>query len=226
MSLLILALAPVLLVAFYIYLRDKYEREPIALLVLAFVAGCLIVIPVSIVESRLSVPAQSMQNYASAGWTAFVVAAFTEESFKFLALMILFWDNKNFNEKFDGIVYAVFISLGFAAVENIMYVMDGGASVGILRAFTAVPAHALFGIVMGYQTGLARFFPKEKSWRLFLALALPILLHGIYDFILMSEHPLLLLVFIPFLVFLWIYGFRRMKDLSDRSVFRVFTGKK
>lgn len=226
MSLLILALAPVLVVAFYIYLRDKYEREPIAQLVLAFVAGCLITIPVSIIEGRLSVPAQSMQNYASAGWTAFVVAAFTEESFKFLALMILFWDNKNFNEKFDGIVYAVFISLGFAAVENIMYVMDGGAQVGILRAFTAVPAHALFGIVMGYQAGLARFFPKEKSWRLFLALAMAILLHGIYDFILMTEHPYLLLVFIPFLVFLWIFGFRRMRQLSDRSVFRVFSRKK
>jgi len=220
MNLLILALAPVLVVAFYIYLRDKYEREPIALLVLAFVAGCLITIPVSIIEGWLSVPAQSMQTYASAGWTAFVVDAFTEELFKFIALMILFWNNKNFNEKFDGIVYAVFISLGFAAIENIMYVMEGGASVGILRAFTAVPAHALFGIVMGYQVGLARFFPGEKSWRLFLALAIPILLHGIYDFILMTEHPYLLLVFIPFLVFLWRYGFRRMKQLSDRSVYR------
>ncbi len=226
MSLIIIALAPVLVVALYIYIRDKYEREPIALLALALVGGCLITLPVSFVEGWLSVPARLMQDYAAAGWTAFVVAAFTEEVFKFLALMLLFWSNRNFNEKFDGIVYAVFVSLGFAAVENILYVLDGGTRVGILRAFTAVPAHALFGIVMGYQVGLARFYPKEKMQKLFLALALPILLHGIYDFILMTEHPYLLLVFIPFLVFLWIFGFRRMRELSDRSIFRVFSRKK
>ena len=94
---------------------------------------------------------------------------------------------------------------------------------GLTRAFTAVPAHALFGIVMGYQLGLARFYPREKLRRLFLALALPILLHGVYDFILMSGHPYLLLVFVPYLAFLWIFGFRRMRQLSDRSIYRWLT---
>ncbi|MFC2116672.1 PrsW family glutamic-type intramembrane protease [Bacteroidota bacterium] len=220
MSLIIIALAPVLIIAFYIYFRDKYEREPLGQLLLALIAGCIITIPVIFVEGWLGTPMKYLDGYPKAAWNAFVVAGFTEELFKFLALMILFWQNRNFNEKFDGIVYASFISLGFAGVENILYVSEGGAGLGLTRAFTAVPAHALFGIVMGYQVGLARFYPNEKLYRLVLALTLPIILHGVYDFILMSGHPYLLLVFVPYVFFLWIFGFRRMRELSDRSIFR------
>jgi len=220
MNLIIIALAPVLIISIYIYVRDKYEKEPIAQLILALIAGSIITIPVIFVEGWIAFPLRYLHGYAAPAWNAFAVASLTEESFKYLALMILFWNNRNFNEKFDGIVYASFISLGFAGVENILYVSDGGFGVGLIRAITAVPAHALFGIVMGYQVGLAKFYPKEKQRRLFLALALPILLHGIYDFILMSEHPYLLLLFVPYLLFLWIFGFRRMRELSDRSVYR------
>jgi len=220
MNLILIALAPVFIIAFYIYLRDKYEREPVGQLLLALAAGCLITLPVMIVEGWLAKPMVYLTGYSSAAWNAFVVAAFTEELFKFQALLILFWNNRNFNEKFDGIVYAAFISLGFAAVENILYVTDGGAGVGLSRAFTAVPANALFGVVMGYQVALARFYPRERIWRLFLALTLPIILHGVYDFILMSGHPYLLLAFIPYVAFLWIFGFRRMRELSDRSIYR------
>lgn len=222
MNLIIIALAPVLIIAIYIYVRDKYEREPLELLVLALIAGCLITIPVVFVEGWLGIPLSYLKGYPAAAWNAFVVAAFTEELFKYVAFLILFWSNRNFNEKFDGIVYASFISLGFAGVENILYVTQGGAGVGLSRAFTAVPAHALFGIVMGYQLGMARFYPQEKLRRLFLAFALPVFLHGVYDFILMSGHPFLLLVFVPYLFFLWIFGFRRMRELSDSSIFRWF----
>jgi RsiW-degrading membrane proteinase PrsW (M82 family) len=225
MNLIIIALAPVLVIAVYIYLRDRYEREPIGQLVLALTAGGLITIPVIFVETWLSFPLEFMEGMASAAWSALVVAAMTEESFKFLALMILFWNNRNFNEKFDGIVYASFIALGFAGVENILYVADGGTGVGLVRAFTAVPGHALFGILMGYQAGLARFYPAERNRRLFYALALPVLLHGLYDFILMSEHPYLLLGFIPYVIFLWIFGFRRMRQLSERSIYRMILGR-
>ncbi len=222
MSLIIIALAPVLVIATYIYIRDKYEREPIRLLLISLIVGCIITIPVVFVEGLLAARGQGLVGLASAAWSGFVVAAFTEELFKLLALYLLIWRNRHFNEKFDGIVYATFISLGFAGVENILYVTDGGMSVGITRAFTAVPAHALFGIVMGYQFGLAKFYPNERSWRLLLALVIPILLHGIYDFILMSGHPSLLFVFIPFLIFLWFFGFRRIRQLSERSIYRNF----
>jgi RsiW-degrading membrane proteinase PrsW (M82 family) len=220
MNLIIIALAPVFIIAIYIYIRDKYEREPVRLLLLSLIAGCIITIPVAFIEGLIASAGRDLSGWASAAWTAFIVAACTEELFKFLALFLLIWRNRHFNEKFDGIVYACFISLGFAGVENILYVTDGGMSVGVTRAFTAIPAHALFGVLMGYHFGLARFYPKERTERLILALFIPILVHGIYDFILMSGHPYLLFVFIPYLIFLWLFGFRRIRQLSDRSIYR------
>ena len=76
---------------------------------------------------------------------------------KFLAFYVFFWKERNFNEKFDGIVYAVYIALGFAGIENIVYAFTGGVGVGLVRALTAVAAHALFGVVMGFYFGLAGF---------------------------------------------------------------------
>ena len=134
--------------------------------------------------------------------------------------MILFWSNHNFNEKFDGIVYAVFIALGFAAIENIMYVFRGGYNVGYVRALTAVPAHALFGTVMGYYFGHARFYPKRRTYNLFLAFLMPFIWHGLYDFLVMSQRQSLLLVFIPLLVYFWINGFRKLGQYSKASIFR------
>jgi len=226
MALLSIAVAPIVIILFYIYLRDKYEKEPFRSLLLALAAGCIITLPVIFVERLLSVPTGAIHGMAAAAYEAVVVAGLTEELFKFLAFILIFWNNKQFNETFDGIVYAAYISLGFALVENILYVASQGIEVGFVRAFTAVPAHALFGVIMGYQFGLARFYPSERSLRIILALLLPIILHGIYDFILMSGHDLYLLLFIPYILFLWIFGFRRMKSLSDRSVYRWISGKR
>ncbi|MBN2609986.1 MAG: PrsW family intramembrane metalloprotease [Bacteroidales bacterium] len=214
MELIFIALTPVFIIAFYIFYRDKYEKEPVLQLTKALFAGVLISMPVIFVERLLSVVAPIFGLLRPA-YDAFIVAAFTEELFKFIALYFLFWKNPDFSEKFDGLVYAVFVSLGFAGFENILYVINGGILVGWTRAITAVPAHALFGVVMGYYFGMAKFFPAIKSRYLQLSFMLPWLLHGIYDLILMSGHPVLLWVFIPFIIFLWITGFRRMKMLSD-----------
>jgi RsiW-degrading membrane proteinase PrsW (M82 family) len=220
MGLFAIALAPIVIIAFYLYYRDKYEKEPFWWLVVALIAGGIITLPVIYIERILAIPGYYMTRYFQAAWDAFVVAAFTEELFKFAALMIIFWNNRHFNEKFDGIVYASFVSLGFAAIENLLYVINGGYQVGLTRAFTAVPAHALFGIIMGYRVGLAKFYPEERRKQLTMALLMPMLFHGTYDFILMSGHEYLIFVFVPFLVFLWIYGFKRLKNLSDRSIYR------
>jgi RsiW-degrading membrane proteinase PrsW (M82 family) len=220
MGLFAIAVAPVIIIAFYLYYRDKYEKEPFWWLVVALIAGGVVTLPVIFFERILELPMYYMQGYLHAGWNAFVVAAFTEELFKFVLLLLIFWNNPTFNEKFDGIVYASFISLGFAAVENLLYVINGGFQVGLTRAFTAVPAPALFGIIMGYRVGLAKFYPKERKKQLSRALFMPMLFHGIYDFILMTGHPYLVFAFLPFLVFLWIYGFKRLKNLSDRSIYR------
>ena len=219
-TLLFVSLAPVLIIAFYIYSRDRYEKEPFSLLLKALITGVLTVIPAVIIERVLTGLSPVAEGLAYAGYTAFVVAGFTEELMKFLAFYFFFLKDKNFNEKFDGIVYAVYISLGFAAVENILYVFTGGVGVGIVRALTAVPAHALFGIVMGYYFGLARFDASHRSLNLMMAFLLPFLFHGLYDFILMSNSQFLLTVFIPLFVYFWVMGFRKMARLSDASVFR------
>ncbi len=221
MNLLVLALAPVIIIAFYIYFRDKYEKEPIKILLFSLLAGALTTIPILFVETFLDKYSENFEDLTKAAYDAFVVAAFTEEFFKYLALFLLIWNNKNFNENFDGIVYAVFISLGFASVENVLYVVgDSTYTVGVMRAVTAVPAHALFGVAMGYHFSMARFVPNVRSIQLALAFLVPVILHGIYDFILMADRPILLLLFVPYVIFLWILGFRRMKSHSDSSVFK------
>ncbi|MBN1598398.1 MAG: PrsW family intramembrane metalloprotease [Bacteroidales bacterium] len=220
MNLILVALAPVVIIALYVYFRDKYEKEPIRLLIKALIAGCIITVPVIFVERYFTSVKPPLSQIGDAFYTAFLVAAFTEEVFKYLVFIILIWQNKNFNKKFDGIVYAVFISLGFAAVENIMYVFNLGMNTGYIRAVVSVPGHAIFGIAMGYYFGLAKFYPSQRNLLLIRSFLYPILLHGVFDFILMSGHKILLLGFIPFVIFLYIDGLKRMKNLSDRSIFR------
>lgn len=220
MTLLIVALAPVITILIYIYFRDKYEKEPIGLLIKGFVAGAVIVIPCVFIEMFIAALFPFDVPYVSAIWNGFMVAGFTEELLKFAAVLLLFWNNRNFNEKFDGIVYAVFVSLGFAAIENLMYVYSNGISVGILRAFTAVPAHALFGIIMGSYIGLARFNPENKQGLRWQGFLYAWFFHGVYDFLLMTGNGLFVLIEIPFMFFLIRRAFRKMKKLSDESFYK------
>jgi RsiW-degrading membrane proteinase PrsW (M82 family) len=219
-SLLFISLAPVIVIAFYIYTRDIYEKEPVNLLLKALLIGVLIALPVVLIEYMLDAFYLGSEGLSQAAYTAFIVAALTEEGIKFLAMFLFFWKERNFNEKFDGIVYAVYISLGFAGIENVLYVFMGGYSIGILRALTAVPAHAFFGIMMGYYFGLARFDQKSTIRCLILAFVVPFISHGLYDFLLMGNTPLLLVIFIPVFLYFWVSGFRKMSKLSDLSVFK------
>ncbi len=220
MTLVFLSLAPVFIILFYIYFRDKYEKEPWVLLIQALALGVFLAFPVIFIEKLLSYVGKNFAGMARPFWDAFMVASFSEEGMKLLALFFLIWKNKAFNDKFDGIVYATFISLGFAGIENVLYVTGYGYATAFSRALTAVPAHALFGISMGYFFGLARFYPKKRKKYLWLSFLIPFVFHGAYDFILMAGNSWLLLSFLPFIVFMWISGFRRMKSLSQQSVFR------
>ena len=220
MAALLASLAPVLVILFYIWFRDKYDREPLGMLIKALLMGIVIVIPVIFVESMLMGLMPQSGKAAEAFYHAFVVAGFTEELFKFLALYILIWRSPSFNEQFDGIVYAVFVSLGFAGVENVLYVMDGGMQTALTRAITAVPAHAIFGIAMGYFLGIAHSYKELRNSYLARAILVPIALHGIYDFILMVEINWLLILFIPYVIWLYIMGMKKMRQLSNASVFK------
>lgn len=225
MILLAVSIAPILLLLIYLYKRDKYEKEPQKLLFKAFIFGALTVIPILFIETWLGDYWDAKYNYIdnkiqTAAFNAFAVAAFTEEFFKYLVFILIVWKNRNFNEKFDGIIYAVYISLGFAAIENIMYVIGNGMGTGILRAFTAVPAHTMFAITMGFLLAKAKFNKKRRAIYLFFSLAAPIMLHGFYDFIIMSQNEALLWVFFPFLIFMVIIAMKQMKILSDASRFK------
>ncbi len=225
MTILLVSLAPVLIILVYIYIRDRYEREPAGVLAVSLLAGVVIVIPVIFVEQWLMALMPVLSRVGVASYQAFIVAAGTEELFKFLAIMFLIWRRPSFNEKIDGIVYAAFVSLGFAAVENILYVSQGGYQTALLRAITAVPAHALFGVAMGYYLGIARMYEELRRPYLFRAFLVPWFLHGIYDFILMVEVSWLLFLFVPFVVCLYLMGLRKIRLLSDTSVFRPPEGE-
>jgi RsiW-degrading membrane proteinase PrsW (M82 family) len=225
LNLLLISIAPVLIILIYIYYRDKYEHEPLKLLAKSVIAGAIIAIPIISFELEIEswVESINLSNIQSAMWEAFAVAALVEESLKFLILYILIWKNINFNEKFDGVVYAVFVSLGYALVENIGYVfgdVSNGMDTGIIRAFTSVPAHAMFGIMMGYWFGLARFSTKNRKLFLIKSFAYPFIFHGIYDFLLMSKNESLLLLFIPLMLYMVFKTRKQMKNSVESSFFK------
>lgn len=220
-NLFLISVAPVFIILAYIYYRDKYEKEPLGLLLEGLLAGGVIVLPIIYFERLIEPFSHNFGQIGSAAWTAFLVAALVEEAFKFFAVYVLIWRNPNFNEKFDGIVYAVFVSLGFALVENIMYVFgnEEGLRVGLTRAITAVPAHAIFGIMMGYWLGFAKFIPSKRNKYMFAAFAYPFLFHGLYDFVLMSGHAILLALFVPLLIYMYFRANKRLNHLDDQSFF-------
>lgn len=138
------------------------------------------------------------ENVFMTALLAFVVVAGSEELVKFLAVYIYPFKRNAFNEPVDGIVYSVMASMGFATLENILYVFELGIGTGLLRMFTAVPAHAAFGVVMGYYMGLAKFDKENRTKLLAKGLLFAILLHGAYDFFLFQENipALALLAFV------------------------------
>lgn len=180
--LLAIATAPGVAIGLYIYLKDKHEREPIGLLLRAFLFGMLS----TLLTLAISIPINSVvpideQSIGEQALHAFLLVALIEEFSKFIFVRGVLYHNKNFNEPFDGIVYSVMVGMGFATFENILYVSDGGVSTAILRMFTAVPAHASFAVLMGYFLGKAKFEHKKGYYSIY-ALAVATLFHGAYDY--------------------------------------------
>lgn len=185
-----LAILPGIVICYVIYKSDRYDKEPRSMLTLAFTLGVLTTIPAVYLErlgSILGFSAHSpvLWNVAT---MAFVVVGLTEELMKFLVVRYLM-RLPTFNEPIDGIVYSVMVSMGFATLENILYVATHGTEVALMRMFTAVPAHAVFGIVMGFWIGLAKFADTKGFMRfLLLGLLSATLLHGAYDFFLFQDN--------------------------------------
>ena len=186
MGLLALAIAPGIAICLFIYFKDKYNREPLGLMLLSFIIGMLSIIPAVIIQLALTKPVERIMG-EGIFYTAvfsYLIVALSEEGSKFLGVRILPYRRKSFDDPFDGIVYAVMVSMGFATLENIGYVFQHGFGTGILRMFLSVPAHATFGVLMGYHIGLAKFDPANRKRHLLLAIFWPVLFHGTFDFFL------------------------------------------
>ena len=193
MYLLLLAIAPGIAISFYIYFKDKFNREPAKYLIMCFVFGVLCAIPAVIIEELgTNFSEQYLKAFIPAAvyiiLQAFIVVALTEEYCKFFVLKRYAFRKPEFDEPFDGIIYSVMVSMGFATIENVGYVFDNGVGVGIVRMLVSVPAHASFAVIMGYYAGLAKF-NIEKRRQLFLkGLLLATLFHGLFDgFLFLSE---------------------------------------
>ena len=224
MNLLLFAVAPILIIIIYIYFKDKYEKEPKRLLFYNFLLGAIVSIIITTILYYVLGVALPLTNHTSIFEQfikAFFIVGLTEEFSKYIIVRYFAQRNKEFNEPFDGIVYAVMVSMGFAATENIFYVLEGGYQTALLRAFTAVPAHASFGILMGYYMGKAKFSNNRIKLNLF-GLALAVLFHGTYDFFL----------FINFVPGIWTGAFvslfigiilsrKAIKKHQERSHFRI-----
>lgn len=223
-----MAVAPVIWLLRYIYNKDKYEKEPLGMLIKAFIFGVL-AIPLDLLIVAII---NSIWSGEMVFYSAFWEAGIPEELSKWLLFMLVIWRNRNFNEFFDGIVYACFISLGFACVENIMYVFGsesffGSIGVGIIRALLSVPGHFLFAVLMGYYLGLAKFDEEKRKKYLILSLLAPMAAHGLFDYLLMLESKLsdempfisvvLFVIFIYFDVKLWKIGLNKIKDMQEKS---------
>jgi RsiW-degrading membrane proteinase PrsW (M82 family) len=178
-----LALAPGCAIILYIYRKDKHEREPLSLLAISFIYGILS----TAVTFILSWPLNTYillqrESLVDEFYSAFFKVALVEEFSKFLFVRFVLFRNRNFNEPFDGIVYTVMVGMGFASLENVLYVFQYGFETAIWRMFTAVPAHATFAILMGFFLGKAKFAQGGKLLYMLTALFAATFFHGSYDY--------------------------------------------
>lgn len=188
MGLLALAIAPGIAICIYIYLKDKYNKEPISMLIWSFVLGMLSIIPAIIIQlSFTNFYGDWMKaDQVNIAFFSFAVVALSEEGSKLLTLRLFIYPRKAFDDPFDGIMYAVMIGMGFATLENVGYVMQHGIATAITRMFLSVPAHGTFAVLMGYYVGLAKFYPARRHRYYLFALLFPAFFHGSFDYCLFS----------------------------------------
>jgi RsiW-degrading membrane proteinase PrsW (M82 family) len=217
-----LSVAPGIAISLFIFLRDRYNREPRSLLVRSFLLG-LVSAGIAMVLQLILLPqVQSMMgdHIGSVAVKAFFVVALTEEWSKYIMVRYYAWRKPAFDEPLDGIVYTVMVGMGFATIENVGYVMQHGIGTAFLRMFLSVPAHACFAVLMGYQLGLAKFHESRKWVYLFRGLALAVLFHGLFDFFLflqentrVTDHVSTLVLFLGALA-----SFIIALNLSNRAI--------
>ena len=227
--LLIIAILPVILLGAYIYKKDKH-KEPRSLLVKLFISGilsCFLVIIASAIAAIFLLFVNKSHTVMSSiefCLYIFIFIALLEETCKWIMSYYIGYKNKEFDELYDIIVYTVFVALGFAAFENILYVFDlQSIQVGIIRGLLAIPGHVCDGIAMGYYLSLAKYHEqkgnkKEEKKNKIKSILIPTLYHGIYDYCCLTESNIILITFIIFIIFLYTTSLKKIKLLSEDEV--------
>lgn len=219
LSVITAAVAPGIALLVYFYLKDLYDSEPIHMVARVFLYGVLLVFPTMVLQRTLVVGLGE-----SPFLFAFGITGAVEEFLKWFILYYAIYKHTVFDEPYDAIVYAVSVSLGFATLENVIYALLNSFSFSALlfRAFLPVSGHALFAVMMGYYMGKAKFGdPGNKNWLLFKSLAIPIFLHGLFDYILMQTKTYWIWLIVPLMVFLWVRGMGNVNRANAKSPFRA-----
>lgn len=173
-----------------------------------FIIGALLVFPIMVIQHAFIT-----ENLLTGSFSrSFILFGFTEEFFKWFLLYSFTFNHNQFHKPYDGIVYGVALALGFATVENFLYLVANGVHTAFFRALLPVSSHALFGVIMGYYLGLAKF-EKRRNVKLILLLSvsIPIVLHGMYDFIIIAADKYIHIIIVPFMFFLWWFALHKVK---------------
>ncbi len=247
------ALIPALLLCWYIYAKDRMEKEPIGLLCILFFSGAAAYLPAIFAENLLigafdkvfennmiadvggTVMFESEGVYfAHSAFCSFFAVALVEEGIKWAIMFFVTFRNKNFSHLFDGVVYSVFVSLGFAAVENVRYAVIDGWNTFLLRSLISVPGHMMFGVLMGFfYTMWHTYLLCKKEERtlasegritvekrfasapwLISSIVLPIVIHGAYSFMRAGTSDAVTVIFYVFVIALYIVCFIGINRLS------------
>lgn len=201
------AIAPSLALFSYFYLRRDIESEPTRLLFNAFMYGAFITFPILFVQYIVQ---EETALSAASIWSG-PFSGILEEFFKWLILLIGIFKQTRFSDPYDGILYGASVSLGFATIENLLFLINFGIQDAFLRALLPVSSHALFGVVMGYYMGKAQFTVIKQKTQLLIALVAPLILHISYNLILFT-HQDQMLIWSVFMLFMWLFALSRVKQ--------------
>lgn len=206
------AVAPGIAILSYFYLRDSLEPEPISMVIRSFIFGVLLVIPIMVIQYIM----QTEWNWRDGIVAEVFQSAVIEEFFKWMVIYFTAYKHVEFDEPYDGIVYAVAVSLGFATLENLFYLIINGLDIAFWRALLPVSSHALFAVWMGYYLGLAKFSKGVQKERmlLWISVVLPIALHALYNAIFLSVQNWLVVI-VPFMLLLWWQGLKKVQRAHD-----------
>ena len=180
------AVIPIIFLCFYIYHKDV-NHEPKTLLIKMFVLGFFSAIPILICEIFMkSFFTNDSRYFIVLFINTFISIALIEEGFKWIITLLVGYKSKEFDEVYDIIVYSVFASLGFACIENILYVLKNGFGNAILRAFISLPGHMCFGVIMGYFLSKAKLGRINGNSKIFIknilfSILIPAIIHTFYD---------------------------------------------